>query len=72
MKDVDQRLLDILVCPESHAKLVRSGDWLYSTDPQTRRKYPIRDGLPIMLVEESAVADIDEFEKIMGESRGQP
>jgi hypothetical protein len=65
MGRIDKDLLDLLVCPLTHAPLVEAGDWLYSTDSATRRKYPIRDGLPIMLVEESAVAEPDEFERIM-------
>ena len=46
---MNEELLAKLCCPVSRATLVRVGDWLYSTDRTTRRKYPIRDGLPIML-----------------------
>ena len=35
---LDPELLTLLVCPESHARLVQVGDWLYSTDPATRRR----------------------------------
>ena len=63
--DIDQALLDRLVCPVSHAKLVCVGDWLYSTDRGTRRKYPIRDGIPIMLTDESQVVDVEEFDRVM-------
>ncbi|UCD30702.1 MAG: hypothetical protein JSV03_10435 [Planctomycetota bacterium] len=62
---MDPELMKILVCPESHARLVQVGDWLYSTDSSTRRRYPIRDGIPIMLIEESEVVDEAEFDKIM-------
>lgn len=60
---IDPELLKIMVCPESHARLIQVGDWLYSTDPATRRRYPVRDGLPIMLIEESEVVDEAEFNK---------
>lgn len=62
---MDKRLLEIMECPVGHAPLVRVGNWLYSTDRETRRKYPIRDGIPIMLVEESQVVDVEEFEQAM-------
>ncbi|MBI4579577.1 MAG: hypothetical protein HY718_07745 [Planctomycetes bacterium] len=62
---IDPDLMSILVCPESHARLIQVGDWLYSTDPATRRRYPIREGLPIMLIDESDVVDPDEFNKVM-------
>jgi uncharacterized protein YbaR (Trm112 family) len=64
---VDPETLKIMVCPESHARLVQVGDWLCSTDPATRRRYPVRDGLPIMLIEESEVMDEAEFNKMMQE-----
>ena len=54
---IDPELLAILVCPESHAPLVLVDDWLYSTDRSTRRRYPVREGIPIMLVDESEVID---------------
>ncbi len=55
-------------CPVGHAPLVQAGDWLYSTDSKTRRKYPIRDGIPIMLIEESQEAALEEFERVMAEA----
>jgi len=66
---VDAKLMDILVCPESHARLVQVGDWLYSTDAGTRRRYPVRDGIPIMLIDESEVVGEDEFTRIMREAQ---
>ncbi len=68
MAQVDAELLKIMECPVAHAPLVQVGDWLFSTDAQTRRKYPIRDGIPIMLIDESQVADQNEFEKAMADA----
>ncbi|MFH1110509.1 MAG: Trm112 family protein [Planctomycetota bacterium] len=69
MTKIDAELLRIMVCPVAHAPLVQVGDWLYSTDPATRRKYPIRDGIPIMLIDESEVAEQAEFERVMAEAK---
>lgn len=66
---IDPELMSILVCPESHASLIQVGDWLYSTDPQSRRRYPVREGLPIMLIDESEVVSPDEFNKVMKENQ---
>jgi uncharacterized protein YbaR (Trm112 family) len=64
---IDAELLKILVCPESKARLIQVGDWLYSTDPATRRRYPIRDGIPIMLIDESETLSQEEFDRVMAE-----
>ena len=66
---MDDELLRIMECPVAHVPLVQGGDWLYSTDPETRKKYPIRDGIPVMLIEESEAADPDEFERVMAETK---
>ncbi len=67
MTELSKRLLEIMECPIAHAPLVQEGDWLYSTDRETRRKYPIRDGIPVMLVDESETAEPDEFDRIMAD-----
>ena len=69
MRTLDAEFLRLLVCPLSKKPLVLVGDWLYSTDPATRRKYPIRDGLPIMLMDESEVVEIEEFNRIMADAK---
>lgn len=71
MTKIDAELLRIMVCPVAHAPMVQLGDWIYSTDPATRRKYPIRDGIPIMLIDESEVADQAEFDRVMAEALTQ-
>lgn len=52
---IPQDLLDILVCPEDHAKvaLTAAGDGLRCE--RCRRVYPVRDGIPVMLVEEATI-----------------
>ena len=53
--DVDPRLLEVLVCPISHGPL----DYDRQKGELISRKaglaYPIRDGIPIMLVSEARV-----------------
>lgn len=62
---IDKDLLDILVCPETKAPLVLDGDWLISTDPKTRRRYPIVDEIPHMLIDESEVMDEPAWKDLM-------
>lgn len=59
----------ILACPLTKAPLIQEGDWLYSTDAATRRRYPIIDGIPIMLIDQSQVVDEAEFRRVMTQVR---
>jgi len=50
---LDKKLLDILVCPRCKGKLVyrkQAGELVCRAD---RLAYPVRDGIPVMLVEEA-------------------
>lgn len=62
---ISKELLDILCCPETKADLVLDGNTLVSTDQNTRRRYRIEDDIPIMLIEESEVLDMEEWKSIM-------
>jgi uncharacterized protein len=53
MTDVDPKLLEILVCPLTKASLVYDRAAQELVSPQAGLAYPIRDGIPIMLVDEA-------------------
>ncbi len=61
MPEIDPALLAIMVCPVSHAQLRQVGDFLISTDSETRLRYPIRDGIPVMLEEEAEEMSPEEW-----------
>lgn len=58
-------LEDILVCPKSKSNLVLDKQSLVSVDPETRLRYPIRDDIPIMLVDEATELSQQEWSDIM-------
>jgi len=62
---IDEELLSILVCPLTRSSLKQVDDKLISEVGGLR--YSIRDGIPILLVEEAelpdGVASLDEFRK---------
>ena len=59
---INQKLLEILVCPKTHSSLVLHGDELISKEGKLA--YPIRDGIPIMLIEEARELSQEEVEKL--------
>lgn len=62
---ISKELLDILCCPETKADLILDGDFLVSTDKETRRRYRIEDDIPIMLIEDSEQLDLETWTEIM-------
>lgn len=51
--EVDARLLEVLVCPLSHSPLRYDRERQELVSDKSKLAYPIRDGIPIMLVEEA-------------------
>lgn len=60
-----EELEDILVCPKSKSALVLEEDILVCANPDCRRRYEIRDEIPVMLVEESVELKPEEWAPIM-------
>ncbi len=51
------QLLEMLVCPLTHAPLKYDIETQELVSERARLAYPIRDGIPIMLVEEARILD---------------
>ena len=56
----DPRLLDLLVCPLTKAALRYDRERNELISEQAGLAYPIRDGIPIMLVDQARPIDEDE------------
>lgn len=54
---IDPKLLEILVCPLTKGQLRYDRDAQELVSDQARLAYPIRDGIPIMLVDEARQLD---------------
>ena len=56
---VDQELLEILACPncKTPVRLVNNGEGLKCDT--CRRVYPIRDEIPVMLIDEAVIEEED-------------
>jgi uncharacterized protein len=50
---LDPGLLEIMACPDCKAPIAQQGAWLVCQSASCQKRYPIRDGIPVMLVEEA-------------------
>ena len=62
---IDPDLLSILRCPLTRSKLRQEGDFLIADVGNLA--YPVRDGIPVMLVEEArlpaGITSLEEFKR---------
>lgn len=63
-QQIDPRLLEVLVCPLTKIPLRYDRGKQELISDQAGLAYPIRDGIPIMLVEEARRLDDSEIRKL--------
>jgi uncharacterized protein len=56
-QQVRPELLEILACPTCKTAVKQDGDFIQCQNPDCRLRFPIRNDIPIMLIEEAVVAD---------------
>jgi len=50
---VDAALLEILACPACKAKVAEEGERIVCSNADCGLRFPVRDGIPVMLVDEA-------------------
>ncbi|HUZ20872.1 MAG TPA: Trm112 family protein [Acidimicrobiales bacterium] len=65
---LDAFLLEILVCPEDKGPLWYFEDEASLYNPRLRRRYAIRDGIPVLLVDEAETVDEEEHARLEARS----
>jgi len=58
-------LLEILACPDDKGPLYYLEGESVLYNPRLRRRYEIRDDIPVMLIDESTIVDDAEHERLM-------
>jgi uncharacterized protein YbaR (Trm112 family) len=61
---MEQRLLDILICPVTKGPLIYDKDNQELLCKSSRLAYPIRDGIPVMLSDEARSLTLEEAEQL--------
>jgi uncharacterized protein YbaR (Trm112 family) len=62
---LDKLLLEILACPEDRGPLYYFEDEEALYNPRLHRRYAIRDGIPIMLIDEAEAVSDAEHDRLM-------
>ena len=62
-QQIDPKLLEILVCPLTKVPLRYDADKQELLSDQAALAYPIRDGIPVMLVDEARQMEDSEVKK---------
>ncbi|HUC37261.1 MAG TPA: Trm112 family protein [Acidimicrobiales bacterium] len=65
---LDPLLLEVLACPEDKGPLLYFADEDRLYNPRLRRSYPVRDDIPVMLVDESTTVDEVEHQRLMAKA----
>jgi len=69
---ISQDLLEILACPACKAKVELKPDGSALKCVECRRVYPIRDDIPVMLVDEAEIEDgIEIGTEVEGQNKGE-
>ena len=65
---LDPRLLEILACPEDKGPLWYFEDEASLYNDRLRRRYAIRDGIPVMLIDEAETVDDAEHDRLLAKA----
>ncbi len=65
---LDPKLLEILACPQDKGPLLYFADEASLYNPRLRRRYDVRDDIPIMLIEEAHDVDEAEHERLVAKA----
>ena len=60
MSEVDPKLLEVLICPQTRTPLRYDRERQELISERARLAYPVRDGVPIMLIDEARDLGADE------------
>jgi len=65
---LDPQLLEILACPEDKGPLLYFADEESLYNPRLKRRYAIRDDIPIMLIDEAETVSDEEHERLVAKA----
>ena len=68
---LDTQLLEILACPDDKGPLLYLADEDTLYNPRLKRRYAVRDDIPIMLVDEAESVTDEEHQRILAKAEAE-
>jgi uncharacterized protein len=68
---LDPQLLEILACPEDKGPLLYFPDEDTLYNPRLTRRYHIREGIPVMLIDEAETVSSAEHERLLAKAEAE-
>jgi uncharacterized protein len=68
---LDPMLLEILACPEDKGPLLYFTDEDALYNPRLHRRYAIRDGIPVMLIDEAETVSDEEHARLTAKAESE-
>jgi uncharacterized protein YbaR (Trm112 family) len=68
---LDPQLLEILACPEDKGPLLYFVDEDTLYNPRLKRRYAVRDDIPIMLIDEAETVDETEHQRLLAKAEAE-
>ena len=68
---LDPKLLEILACPEDKGPLLYFADEAALYNPRVKRRYDVKDDIPIMLIDEATTVDAAEDVRLLAKAEAE-
>ncbi len=68
---LDPQLLEILACPDDKGPLLYFADESSLYNPRLKRRYEVRDDIPVMLVDEATTVDDAEHDRLLAKAEAE-
>jgi uncharacterized protein len=68
---LDPLLIEVLACPEDKGALLYFADEDLLYNPRLHRSYDVRDGIPVMLIDEAHAVDDTEHTRLTAKAEAE-
>jgi uncharacterized protein YbaR (Trm112 family) len=70
-EQLDPRLLEILACPQDKGPLLYFADEQLLFNPRLNQSYAVRDGIPVMLIDQASSVDQAEADRLAAKAKSE-